>query len=155
ARFCERPLRPSGKQYFPSDLFRMSPEECFIDCGAYDGDTIRDLVAETGGRFRRVIAFEADPQNFTHMQNSLAAMPEVRERVTIHQAAVGRRSGKLRFAATAGSNASVSASGNRVVSCISLDEALKGEVSTYLKMDIEGSELDALEGASQIIVVHK
>ena len=153
-RFCERPLQEAGKQYFPRDLFRVSRDECFIDCGAYDGDTIRELVEETGGDFRKAIAFEADPKNFARLQECVTAMAGVRERVVLHRSAVARRKGTLRFAATAGSNASVSASGDTIVPCVALDEVLGDERPTMIKMDIEGSELDALEGAARIIATH-
>jgi FkbM family methyltransferase len=155
AHFCDEPVNTIGKQYFPTDLFRMSSDECFIDCGAYDGDTIRELVAETGGNFRKVIAFEADPKNFCRLQGTLAALPEIRERAAIHQCAVTNKAGTLRFAATAAANASVSASGDSIVPCVGLDEVLKGESPTMIKMDIEGSELVALTGAAQVIATHK
>ena len=38
-----------------------------------------------------------------------------------------------------------------VVNCVTLDEALSGAEPTYLKMDIEGAELDALNGCHGII----
>jgi FkbM family methyltransferase len=153
--FRGRPSPSAGRQYFLSDLFRVSPDECFVDCGAYDGDTIRALVEESNGRFRRIVAFEADPGNFTRLRDDLAMHPEYCERVAIHQAAVSRAAGTLSFAATAGANATVSSQGEIVVDCVALDEILGNERPTMIKMDIEGSELDALEGASRIIASQK
>jgi hypothetical protein len=46
-----------------------------VDCGAYDRDTIRGLVEETDGRLRRIIGFEADPENFSSLENYLAKTP--------------------------------------------------------------------------------
>jgi len=42
-------------------------------------------------------------------------------------------------------------SGGVVVDCVALDEALGDRRTTYIKMDIEGSELDAVTGAAGII----
>src|ERR1019366_3581797 len=42
--FGERPSPRTDKQYFPNELFRLSPDECFVDCGAYDGDTIKEFA---------------------------------------------------------------------------------------------------------------
>jgi FkbM family methyltransferase len=153
--FCERPLPCTDKQYFPRELFRLSPNECFVDCGAYDGDTIKEFAVESGSRFRRIIAFEADPGNFLRLSDYVATQPDLRERVTIHQAAVARTAGKLRFAATACANASVSSAGSTVVNCVALDEIIGDAGPTMIKMDIEGSELDALGGAARIIASHK
>lgn len=139
------------RQYFPRDLFDLHPDECFVDCGAYDGDTLRALVEETSGSFGRAICFEADPDNCARLRHFVAAHPELARRVVIHEAAVSRNIGVLRFAATAAPNAAASVSGDVVVDCTSLDTALAGETPTFIKMDIEGSELDALEGAAATI----
>jgi len=153
--FRGRPLPLTDKQYFPRELFRLSPTECFVDCGAYDGDTIKEFAAESDGNFRRIIAFEADPGNFSRLSDYVATQPDLRDRVAIHQAAVARTAGKLRFAATASSNATVSSSGDTVVNCVALDEVLGNAGPTMIKMDIEGSELDALGGAACIIASHQ
>lgn len=153
-RFRER-VPCMGSQYFPSDLFRVSPQGCFVDCGAYDGDTIREIVSESNGRVPRIVAFEADPANFSRLRDYVAIQPELYERVTLHRAAVARERGTLRFAATAGSDAAVSDGGETVVDCVRLDDVLGAETPTMIKMDIEGSELDALEGAVRLISSHE
>jgi len=143
-------------QYFARELFDVSDSECFIDCGAYDGDTIRDFVGTTSGKFRRLIAFEADRDNFQRLSKYVWEQPPtVSERISIRQMAVGKTSGMLRFTSTAGTDAGVSATGNTLVASASLDDALAGEVPTIVKMDIEGSEMDALEGAAHVIGTHK
>lgn len=142
-------------QYFPRNLFRLSADECFVDCGAYDGDTIRVFVKESNGSFRRIIAFEADPGNFSRLQDYVRNCLEFRGRIKIHQTAVAKAAGVLRFAATAGIDAAVSPQGENIVSCIKLDKALSAESPTMIKMDVEGSELDALEGAAGVIASHE
>ena len=154
-RFAGRPQPRSDKQYFPPELFRLSSDECLIDCGAYDGDTIKEFVAESGGNFRGLVAFEADPANFSRLEEWVTARPDLRDRVTLHQAAVGRAAGSLRFSATGSSNASVSNDGETEVTCVALDDAIADTFPTMIKMDIEGSELDALRGATRSIAAHK
>jgi hypothetical protein len=51
----------SGVQYFPKDVLQLSRNEVFIDCGAYDGDTIAEFRRATGHHFARIVAFEPDP----------------------------------------------------------------------------------------------
>jgi hypothetical protein len=53
-----------SQQYFPDDLFELSPTECFVDCGAFDGDTLAQFMQQSAGSFGRYIALEPDPSNF-------------------------------------------------------------------------------------------
>ncbi len=145
------PMPDAEPQYFPNDIYRPLADECFIDCGAFEGDTIRAFARRTDGRFRKVIAFESDPKNFQAASNAVSSAPDLRGRVEVHPLAVSASEGKVRFSGTGAGNASISEAGDMHVQCIALDEFLSGEQPTLLKMDIEGAELDALEGACALI----
>lgn len=147
--------RPDSEpQYFPRNLFRVARDECFIDCGAYDGDTLRGFVDWTGGSFRKAIAFEADPANFGALQRVVAGDSRFRGRVDAIPVAVGRERSKVRFAASGLASAAISESGDTDVDCVSLDDSVIDDMPTYIKMDIEGAELDALEGARATLRRH-
>jgi FkbM family methyltransferase len=135
-------------QYFPSDIFRPRPNETFVDCGAYDGDSITAFLDWSGGRFRRVIALEADPQNFAKLEPVASAHAD---RIQTVRAAVADRTGTLAFRACGQGSASVASDGEHEVACITLDEALEGQPVTFIKMDIEGSEEAALRGGVSAI----
>jgi FkbM family methyltransferase len=136
-----------GEQYFPG-LFSMAADECFVDCGSYTGDTIQSFVAQTGNRFDKVIAFEADHAVLSDLQDSLS---HIGNRVVLHRAAVGSHDGIVRFSGNGIGGGSVTATGEAEVPCIRLDTALAGERVSFIKMDIEGAELEALEGAHHVI----
>jgi len=141
--------------YFPTDLFRLHADECFVDCGAFDGDTIREFLFQSGAVFRHIIAFEPDPHNFDRLQSTLNADQHIRGRATVHKAAVGELGGTVRFAATGGDDAAVKADGEVEIECRTLDEVIGKENPTFIKMDIEGSERAALSGGRRTIVSGK
>ena len=131
-------------QYFPGDLFALGDDEVFVDCGAFDGDTIAEFRRLTGDQFRSIFAFEPDAGNLARL-NSLGD-----SRISVQPYATWSKREVLRFASAAAAS-SVSETGSVEVPAIPLDDVLVDAAPTYIKMDIEGSELHALEGASVII----
>jgi FkbM family methyltransferase len=140
----------SGTQYFPTDLFQPSGYELFVDCGAYDGDTIAEFRRATDDHFAQIIAFEPAPENFVALKSAVVGDP----RIVLHPYATDSRRTKVHFSA-GGTSAKISSTGTCEVETITLDEALDGVVPTYMKFDIEGSEPDALEGGSETITRHR
>ena len=137
--------------YFPEDLRRARPDELFVDCGAYDGDSLRTFLQRSGGVFQRVVAFEPDPRNWDALVACVAALPEgLRSRIHLEKKAVGRRTGPVQFDAM-GNTSSAAGAGELTVDCTTLDDALKGAPVTAIKMDIEGGEPDALFGAARLL----
>ena len=125
-----------------------------VDCGAFDGDTIRSLVSLQGDRFSRIIAYEPDPLNWKQLQQTLAGLPEaVVRKITCRPQAVGTQTETVCFNST-GTDLSTVGSGTLSVDCVRLDESLKEESPTLIKFDIEGFEPEALAGARETIRRH-
>lgn len=137
--------------YFPGFIGSFRAPETFVDCGAYDGDTILRFLALNNNTFNRVFAFEPDPRNFRALEANVSRLPkEVAERIQISPCAVGEESIRVSFAATGTVDSSVRA-GTCTVQCVALDEVLRDQNPTYLKMDIESAEPSALRGARNLI----
>jgi FkbM family methyltransferase len=143
-------LIDSGAQYFPDDLFQLSGNEVFVDCGAYDGDTIAEFRRATGDEFAKIVAFEPDPQNFRTLERSINGDPRIR----LHPHGTGARTETARFI-LAGTGSRVSSEGNCEIKIVTLDDALEGIAPTYMKLDIEGSEPATIEGGSKTIRRHR
>jgi FkbM family methyltransferase len=140
--------------YFPKDLCRLTENEVYVDCGAFDGDTIREFLLESRSKFERIIAFEADPVNFKLLEeNGRQFSEDLWKRIQLNPVATSDKPGRLRIASGNGPASSIG-DGNCEVDAVTLDAALSGIAATYLKMDIEGSEFASLRGASQQIADH-
>jgi FkbM family methyltransferase len=138
--------------YLASDLFRLGPDDLLVDAGAFDGDTIRAALARHPAGFRGIYAYEPDPATFERLKRSVDSLPEPhRSHVRIREAALGERTGVARFEAQGTVGSAIRESGGVEVACVTLDEELADEVPTYLKMDVEGGEMDALRGARRLI----
>lgn len=133
------------------EIFRLlapGPEEDFADLGAYNGDTIRELLRYTGGRFASITAMEPDRRNFRKLQQY--ADGQLRGALTLVPAGAWDRCETLTFAARAGRNSRLSKAGVETP-MRTLDSVLCGRRCSFLKLDVEGAERRALLGASETI----
>ncbi len=143
---------PMQQLYFPLDLIALSSDEVFVDCGAFDGASITSFIQHSGADFRRLIALEPDPSNFQKLQKYILSLPaNLKDRVVAFQIAAGQKKGIAHFEVTGTVVSRVTESGEIEVGSAPLDDILQECSPTYIKMDIEGSELDALTGACETI----
>lgn len=134
--------------YFPPDIVSLSEKEVFVDCGGFDGDTVQGFVRLTGGRFSKLLVFEPDPSNFQKLLVSISKFPpKIVKRIAAYQIVAGKSSGRVHFEAQGSPSSFISDSGKVQVPCEPLDSVLAHEEPTFIKMDVEGAELDALHGA--------
>jgi FkbM family methyltransferase len=138
--------------YFPSDLCALVADEIFVDCGAFDGDTIANFLKQQILGFKKIFAFEPDPTSFAKLSQKVASF-QAKHCIVLQKAATGAENGPVAFTGDGTPAASMGA-GPIQVDCIKLDDVLKDAVPTYIKMDIEGAELEAIEGAHQTIKQH-
>jgi len=144
----------AGEQYFPPFVQPLT-DECFIDCGAFDGDTVRAFLGWNKGKFAKVVAFEPDPDNAGALRAFAKARPELVGRIEVRTDLIGDQTGQRRFNASGAADAALSDTGSLEVSGTTLDAALAGYAPTFIKMDIEGEELAALRGSRGIIAQNR
>jgi len=133
--------------YGPGGLLSYGEDEVYVDGGSFDGDTIRLFIDRVGGRFSRVLAFEPDRRTFARLKANFSG----EARVVPFNAGLHRRKSVLRFHADASRGAIFTDRGSDQIEVVGLDEVLGGERVTYIKMNIEGAEIEALKGAEQAI----
>lgn len=136
-------------QYFPNQVVDLSNNEVFIDAGAYDGDTLRTFLEHTEGQFNKYYAFEPNEELYRCLQEK----QERDARIVCIKKAVGKEKKEaflLDKAAGSGFVMEENEHDASRIQVIDLDE-LEFKNVTYIKMDIEGSEMDALIGATELI----
>ena len=148
----------ADQTYFPRDLVALTKREVFIDCGAYDGDSIELFLSFSRSHFEKIVAFEPDPRNYERLLSRIEAYPRAtRSKIEARREAVGARSERLALVASGSVSSYVpetATAGTIDVESVTLDEAVYDSAPTFVKMDIEGSELDALAGAERVIRDH-
>ncbi len=150
--FESLPVPVPGIMYFRSEFFRFRPDEFLVDCGAFDGDSLHHYLRMTAGTKAQALAIEPDPGTYRRLLDWLARQPPAdRARVETREIAVGVRRERLRFNANGLASAGVSATGDVEVECAPLDELLDGRTPTFIKMDVEGAEMDALLGGARVV----
>lgn len=127
-----------------SDILRLGENEQIIDLGAYDGDTIREFCKTTDNRYAHITALEPDAKSF----KKLAKNTEGMENITLINKGAWNKKDTLIFSENAGRNSRLSDKGKsvKVTDIDSLDIP-----ASFIKMDIEGSEMRALEGMERTI----
>lgn len=127
--------------------------ECLVDCGAYDGDSIHDFVAVFQD-YKKIYAIEPDPKNIDSLKKRIEN-EKIRD-VNVISKGVYKETTTLHFSSDGSSASYMSKEGDISIQVIAMDELLKNEEENLLiKMDIEGSELDALVGLSRTIITKR
>lgn len=150
AIYCNIPT-----QYFdlaPLYDFINDEGEIFVDAGCYNGMT--SIQCEEFMKLRKVYAFEPGRENYALCKSNLQKLHCEFE---LFPCATWSRKADLHFQenSSEGYSNSVSDHGGIMISADSIDSKLTGREATFIKMDVEGSELESLKGAIQTITNYK
>lgn len=133
--------------YDSAGLLHFSEDEVYVDGGAFDGDTIQHFIERVDGKFDTVYGFEPDPETYRNLKKNFTHEPRVKPM----NMGLYDRDTVLKFQDSGTRGSIFSADGMVLVPVMDLDTVLHGERASYIKMNIEGAELAALDGASQTI----
>lgn len=147
-----------GWEYFDVPSHKKGKREIFVDAGCFDGATSGDFVRWCSGEYSKIYAFEPMQENYLRLQEKLMG----RDDVKLFPYAVGEKEGNVKFidcisypAASRIDTENISRSDCQDVKVVSIDEIVKTDPVSFIKMDIEGYELEALRGAKNTIVNNK
>lgn len=149
---------PSEEKF---DLMNIGIDEIYVDLGAYDGDTVVEFLNETSLQFRKIYAMEPDSRNFRKMKRKLYMIGSAL--LECYNVGAWNEDTSVIFSLRNGRGShAVPEDGKplnparfREVKMMKTDTMLRGEPATYIKIDVEGAEANALNGSAETIVAFK
>lgn len=132
-------------------LLKLGNEEHFLDLGAYTGDTIDEFLDWKKGKYKHITALEANEKNYKKLVENKGCLPNI----TLVNKAVWNDSEELIFTGRSGRNFGIltDIAGRKTepfrVSSVSVDELAIDP--SFIKMDIEGAERQALIGMKKAL----
>ncbi len=139
----------SEKSEVYTEILKLGEDEIIADSGAYNGDTVEEFLKFTNGNAKKIFALEPDRKNFAKLVKNTENYPFVE----CLNKAVYKEDTFLHFKKSAGRQSRISDEGEKI-EAVRID-SLTDEKVSLIKMDIEGSELDAIKGAENTIRIHK
>ncbi len=135
--------------YFLRELISPLKDEVFVDGGAYTGDSIIGLEKFAGGYWKKVYAWEPDEINRSRLIKTCEARKY--QNIEILPFGLWSEKTKLHFNQEGKDWTKISENGSCTVFVDSIDNVCWEDKVTFIKLDIEGSEMEALRGAEKII----
>ena len=141
-------------QYFINDFFTYGKSEILIDCGAYDGDTIEKFLKLPNMEYEQIIVFEPSVENFKLIEKKFN-----NQKIILINAGVYSKDCELYLMeyqdGSIISETSVGTKEEIRVKVKAIDGLNILKKVTFIKMDIEGAEMEALKGARNTILRDK
>ncbi len=146
-------VEPAPYESYFHPRVRPEPGDIIIDGGSWEGDTILFFAANTGKNCE-IHAFEPTEETFSTLTKNIQDA-DLCDIVYANELALHKIRGTMHLNTNVSkpSQNTISSEGDVKISVISLDEYCREKKiePDLIKMDIEGAELDAVEGAVETI----
>lgn len=146
----------SETQYFDEDFLSLGEEEVFVDGGSFIAETVSNLLTRTDGKVKMVYSFEPDDRMYPKVLENLEKMIPQKDKYKAIKGGLYSITKKLYLDVRKPGASKVKEAmdeNSASIDVYALDDILKERTDkiTYIKMDIEGSEISAIEGAKSIL----
>ncbi|MBQ8016400.1 MAG: FkbM family methyltransferase [Clostridia bacterium] len=132
------------------NILTLNNNESYLDLGAYRGDTVEEFLHYCGNEYAAITALEPDRRTFKKLTEYLANVPKSEA----YQKAIYSESKTLVFSSKAGRQSTISSKGEEV-EATTVDELCADKTVTYIKMDVEGAEKEAINGGEKTLETQK
>ena len=142
--FCE-------KQYFDFERIKPHKKNIFVDAGSFDGQTTCDFINWSKNNYEKVFCFEPNENNYANVVNRFHENPSIE----VVNAGTWNEDKILSFHSDGPASKITDANSNCSIDVTTIDKIVKDEKVTFIKMDVEGAELESIWGAYNTIVNNK
>ena len=150
------PTMSQEKQYFEYGFYEKRKDEVFVDCGAFNGISLKTFLLENKNQFEKYFGMEPDPVNYEKLKEYICSLPSnIQDKLFITKKAAWKDNQGIPFYALHGPGSFTADIGNVNAETIEIDDLLEGTRASYIKMNIEGSEKEAILGAKHTIKDYK
>ncbi len=154
-KYSDLPHSSFSTQYFINSFFTYNEGECFVDAGAFDGDTIirfKRLMRKKRIRNYSIIAFEPDPCSYSKLKESNKDVVCINKGLYSSDAVLSFDSQNALTSSIVSNPDAIDRKKICSVEVTSIDNCRECRDATFIKMDIEGAEYEALVGAKNTII---
>ncbi len=146
-RYILNAFHPDIQQYFDSSLAVYKKGCVYADCGALDGYTTAQFLLHCSS-YGKIYLYEPMEEYYQNCVENISALQA--ENIVLRKAAVFNKNTTLHFSANVSGSSRADETGTILVNAVALDEDIPEPIG-FIKMDIEGSEKEALRGAERHI----
>jgi FkbM family methyltransferase len=140
----------TGDEYFNENFLKYSEKEIFIDAGSFDLGTVIDFK-KVCNTLTKAYAFEPDASNYKKCLHRLEEQKSELPQTKLYQYGTWSCTTELCFDSTSDGCSHIG-EGKTIIKTAAIDDLVdKGDKITFIKMDVEGAELESLKGAKKII----
>ena len=152
--FAGAEMQPENRYLIPEVKSVVHQQEVIADIGAHQGETSLLLLDAFNYHYKSLWIFEPDPENLSLIESKLAKLiSRDRDQVHLYGTALSNVSGMRQFFAGAGYACQLSEIGDTSLSVKTFD-AFDVPV-TFMKLHLEGEELNVLQGAEKTLRKHR
>ncbi|KGK86064.1 FkbM family methyltransferase [Clostridium sp. HMP27] len=139
----------NSDMYFDKKIINLSGNEVFLDVGAYNGDTLLDFINVSKKQYKKIILMEPDKNNHGNIVELIKNNGF--KNVSLYKLGAYDKDGFLKFSETNTDRSMITNEGSDLIQVTAIDNLKLNEKITFIKMDIEGVEREALIGATDTI----
>jgi FkbM family methyltransferase len=149
---------PENQYFNPLSLAALQPDRVvsFLDVGAYDGDSLEELVRHRN--VGKAVMLEPEPSNYKRLTNNLGRLSQLHS--TLRPIALplgaGAQFGSFSLcgegeASTFNINNGTGQREARIATIVTVDDIMPVECFDFIKVDVEGHDLEALQGMVKLL----